>query len=310
MRSATRSTSRPSWTRSLAATGSSAAPSSRRPCRAGSGTSIRRTSADIRPRVAKQKLDAAGYKLDAERQPTRQGAKPINLKMVVPVLLDHVHPERRVHLRLVEGARDRDDDAVARPGRRVGAAEAAGSRPAGQGAISMSSSGTGPATSTRTRSSRSPRPIRSRAVAATASSRTRATTSSSRSRARRTTRRSARPCIHEMQQILYDKAPYHVLFYDAALSAWRTDRFGAGRCRPEERRTAVLRLWHRGIRLPDGPAAAAAEPSPSASTHSGRSAVTAARRRPPSHAGPERADRRLEHERQQQHALLIVGLGS
>ena len=40
--------------------------------------------------------------------------------------------------------------------------------------------------------------------------------------------------IDEMQQILYDKAPYHVLFYDAALSAWRTDRFGGWRLSPEK----------------------------------------------------------------------------
>jgi peptide/nickel transport system substrate-binding protein len=40
--------------------------------------------------------------------------------------------------------------------------------------------------------------------------------------------------IYEMQQILYDKAPYHVLFYDAALSAYRTDRFGGWRLSPEK----------------------------------------------------------------------------
>jgi peptide/nickel transport system substrate-binding protein len=40
--------------------------------------------------------------------------------------------------------------------------------------------------------------------------------------------------IREMQQILYDKAPYHVLFYDAALSAYRTDRFGGWRLSPED----------------------------------------------------------------------------
>ncbi len=40
--------------------------------------------------------------------------------------------------------------------------------------------------------------------------------------------------IDEMQQILYDQAPYHVLFYDAALSAWRTDRFGGWALSPSE----------------------------------------------------------------------------
>jgi peptide/nickel transport system substrate-binding protein len=40
--------------------------------------------------------------------------------------------------------------------------------------------------------------------------------------------------IDEMQQILYDQAPYHVLFYDAALSAWRTDKFGGWPLSPKE----------------------------------------------------------------------------
>ncbi|HVL54274.1 MAG TPA: LPXTG cell wall anchor domain-containing protein, partial [Vitreimonas sp.] len=31
--------------------------------------------------------------------------------------------------------------------------------------------------------------------------------------------------IDEMQEIFYNEAPYHVLFYDATLSAYRTDRF-------------------------------------------------------------------------------------
>jgi peptide/nickel transport system substrate-binding protein len=38
----------------------------------------------------------------------------------------------------------------------------------------------------------------------------------------------------EMQQIMYDQAPYHVLFYDAALHAYRTDKFGGWTLQPEE----------------------------------------------------------------------------
>ena len=54
--------------------------------------------------------------------------------------------------------------------------------------------------------------------------------------------------IDEMQQILYDEAPYHVLFYDAALSAWRTDRFGGWPLSPDGGRAAVLRLRDGGLR--------------------------------------------------------------
>ena len=38
--------------------------------------------------------------------------------------------------------------------------------------------------------------------------------------------------VDEMQQIMYDDAPYHVLFYDAALHAYRTDRFGNWQLQP------------------------------------------------------------------------------
>jgi ABC-type oligopeptide transport system substrate-binding subunit len=38
--------------------------------------------------------------------------------------------------------------------------------------------------------------------------------------------------VDEMQQIVYDQAPYHVLFYEAALHAYRTDRFGNWRLQP------------------------------------------------------------------------------
>ncbi len=39
--------------------------------------------------------------------------------------------------------------------------------------------------------------------------------------------------IDEMQQIAYDQAPYHILFYDAALHAYRTDKFGGWHLQPK-----------------------------------------------------------------------------
>ena len=38
----------------------------------------------------------------------------------------------------------------------------------------------------------------------------------------------------EMQQLAYDQAPYHILFYDAALHAYRTNRFGGWHLSPED----------------------------------------------------------------------------
>ena len=38
--------------------------------------------------------------------------------------------------------------------------------------------------------------------------------------------------VDEMQQIMYDQAPYHILFYDEALHAYRTDHFGNWRLQP------------------------------------------------------------------------------
>jgi peptide/nickel transport system substrate-binding protein len=40
--------------------------------------------------------------------------------------------------------------------------------------------------------------------------------------------------VDQMQQLVYDQAPYHVLFYDAALHAYRTDKFGGWTLQPTE----------------------------------------------------------------------------
>jgi peptide/nickel transport system substrate-binding protein len=40
--------------------------------------------------------------------------------------------------------------------------------------------------------------------------------------------------IDQMQQLVYDEAPYHILFYDAALHAYRTDHFGGWKLQPEK----------------------------------------------------------------------------
>ena len=48
-----------------------------------------------------------------------------------------------------------------------------------------------------------------------------------------------------MQQIIYDQAPYHILYYDAALHAYRTDRFEGWQNQPTGNGVAALRLRHR-----------------------------------------------------------------
>ena len=107
--------------------------------------------------------------------------------------------------------------------------------------------------------------------------------------------------IDEMQQILYDKAPYHVLFYDAALSAWRTDRFGGWRLSPEE---GGLPFFAYGTAGYDYLTAPGPEPTPTAAASAAavgsaeRGGVAGGSR----DAGPERLDGRLDDEQRQQHA--------
>ena len=67
--------------------------------------------------------------------------------------------------------------------------------------------------------------------------------------------------VDEMQQILYDQAPYHVLFYDAALHAYRTDRFGGWKLQPKEGGLPLFAFGTYGYNYLTPPEAAA---SPSA----------------------------------------------
>ncbi|MFP5343009.1 MAG: ABC transporter substrate-binding protein [Candidatus Limnocylindria bacterium] len=49
-----------------------------------------------------------------------------------------------------------------------------------------------------------------------------------------TTPEARKAAIDEMQQIFYDEAPYHILYYDAALHAYRSDRFTNWVNQPDE----------------------------------------------------------------------------
>jgi len=68
--------------------------------------------------------------------------------------------------------------------------------------------------------------------------------------------------IAEMQQIIYADAPYHILFYDATLAAYRTDRFAGWQLQPTEDGTPLFGYGSIGYTLLTD--VAAASPSPDA----------------------------------------------
>ena len=82
------------------------------------------------------------------------------------------------------------------------------------------------------------------------------------SRARRPIRSSARPSSTEMQQLAYDQAPYHILFYDAALHAYRTDKFGGWTLQPDQGGLPFFALRQPRLQLADR-ARAGRDPGPS-----------------------------------------------
>jgi peptide/nickel transport system substrate-binding protein len=78
--------------------------------------------------------------------------------------------------------------------------------------------------------------------------------------------------VARMQQLWYEQAPYHILFYDDALHAYRTDRFSGWQNQPSDG-TPLFAFSVRGETLltdatPDASPAATATPVASASTTS------------------------------------------
>lgn len=72
--------------------------------------------------------------------------------------------------------------------------------------------------------------------------------------------------LAEMQNLVYDEAPYHILYYDAELHAYRTDRFGGWTNQPAEGGTPLFGYGSRGYTLlTDATAAPSPEPSAAAS---------------------------------------------
>ena len=74
----------------------------------------------------------------------------------------------------------------------------------------------------------------------------------------------------EMQNLIYDEAPYHILYYDANLDAWRTDHFTGWGLQPSENGTPLFGYGPWGyLQLA---VAGAATPSPEATPDSGNAA--------------------------------------
>jgi peptide/nickel transport system substrate-binding protein len=71
--------------------------------------------------------------------------------------------------------------------------------------------------------------------------------------------------LTEMQELVYEEAPYHILYYDAELHAYRTDRFGGWTNQPSEGGTPLFGYGPFGYtKLTDLSAAPSAEPSTAA----------------------------------------------
>lgn len=83
--------------------------------------------------------------------------------------------------------------------------------------------------------------------------------------------------IAEMQNLIYDEAPYHILFYDATLAAYRTDRFAGWQNQPTANGAPLFGYGPLGYTLlTDATAQPSPEPSAAASGEPGASAAPSA----------------------------------
>ncbi|HEX5823714.1 MAG TPA: ABC transporter substrate-binding protein, partial [Candidatus Limnocylindrales bacterium] len=76
--------------------------------------------------------------------------------------------------------------------------------------------------------------------------------------------------LAEMQNLVYDEAPYHILYYDAELHAYRTDKFAGWTNQPTQGGTPLFGYGSRGYTLlTDASAQPSAAPSAEASSGTG-----------------------------------------
>ena len=218
-RSATRSTSRPSSTACWAASATSAPPTSRPSCpmarRAGQPRALRHRARQAEARRGR-------LRAERRRQAPRQGGQA---DQPAPVLPEHGRRLREVgavragvvrpagHRRHAAGLRQRHprQPRPAARGRR-------------QGQLRHRAVGLGAATRTRTRCCRSSAATRS-ARRRTASTATRTYDALYDQQSKQAGDASATATLAQMQNLIYDQAPYDVLFYDANLDVYRNDKF-------------------------------------------------------------------------------------
>ncbi|HLO34597.1 MAG TPA: ABC transporter substrate-binding protein, partial [Candidatus Deferrimicrobium sp.] len=99
--------------------------------------------------------------------------------------------------------------------------------------------------------------------------------------------------LAEMQNLVYDEAPYHILYYDAELHAYRTDKFAGWTNQPVENGTPLFGYGSGGYTLLTD-AKAAPSPAPSAaSTDSGAGGSSAPASAPPAPAPVSSSDSTL-----------------
>jgi peptide/nickel transport system substrate-binding protein len=92
--------------------------------------------------------------------------------------------------------------------------------------------------------------------------------------------------LAEMQNLVYDEAPYHILYYDAELDAYRTDKFAGWTNQPSQGGTPLFGYGSRGYTLlTDAAAVPSAAPSaaPSSDTSTASGAPSAS---PPPETAP------------------------
>jgi peptide/nickel transport system substrate-binding protein len=77
--------------------------------------------------------------------------------------------------------------------------------------------------------------------------------------------------MDQMQDLIYNEAPYHILFYDASLEAWRTDRFAGWTLQPAGNGSPLFGYGSFGYRQLQ--VAGAETPTPAASADTGASAA-------------------------------------
>ena len=250
---------------------------------------------------AKRRLDAAGYVLDARASALDKEGKVINLRLTWPDSEPEHATNAAVHRRVVRRARDHG-----RRGRhRGGQADRRCHRPAdGPADYDIYMWGwvgdPDPDLAAELLHDRGDRRRR-----ATATTRTPSTTSCSSSSAPSRTSTKRKALLDEMQELVYDEAPYHILYYDAELHAYRTDKFAGWTNQPSEGGTPLfgygsfgytkltdLRRRQPPSRRPSRRRHRAVAPSPAASPAAGRIQPAIVEHAVPARARHRRARRR------------------